>query len=248
MHSSIRRAPAHHILTIPSLTWRALGTLLVTIAVLLTGTTAYAHDTLTDSSPAEGETLDEAPSELRLTYSANVLELGAEVVVTDSDGATVATGEPSVDGADVTVALEDALPNGSYEITWRVTSSDGHPISGVIPFSVEAAEATTEESTEESTEEPTEDAAPATGAPAQDDAATSSEAEAPSSPSADDSATADDTTAEAADETADDAAAADTASESDDSSGFPWLPVGIGIVVALIAFTVVRTVRRNDGA
>lgn len=97
---------------------------------------ASAHDELVSSTPAAGDALDPAPTEISLTYSDNILEVGIEVSVTDAAGTEYVAEEPVVDGSTVTVALESDLPGGSYQADWRVVSSDGHPISGTIPFSV----------------------------------------------------------------------------------------------------------------
>lgn len=114
---------------------------------------ASAHDELVSSTPAAGDALDPAPSEISLTYSDNILEVGIEVSVTDAAGTQYVTEEPVVDGPTVTVALESDMPGGSYQAEWRVVSSDGHPISGTIPFSV-----TTPVPTEEATTSATPDA------------------------------------------------------------------------------------------
>lgn len=35
------------------------------------------------------------------------------------------------------MALDGELPAAGYVVEWRVVSSDGHPISGTIPFTVD---------------------------------------------------------------------------------------------------------------
>lgn len=250
MHILSRRAAARPAPSTFTLIRRALTALLLSTVLIGTGSVAYAHDTLTDSSPAEGETLTEPPTQVRLTFSAEVLEMGAAAVVTDSDGATWEADDPTVEGTDVTVPLEDGLPNGSYEVSWRVTSSDGHPISGVIPFTVDAPD----------TETAPADPAPTTGAddaadetsepavPTTEDAATDSAAddadEAATSESADTAATDNGSaTTEAADTAASDGGAASTT--QDDDSGVPWVPIVIGLVVLVAAGGVFAVVRRR---
>lgn len=110
------------------------------IGILLAATTAIApasaHDELVSSTPAADAALDPAPSEIVLTYSDNILEVGVEVTVTDADGAEWVADSPVVDGPTVTVPLQADMPGGAYTADWRVVSSDGHPISGTIPFTV----------------------------------------------------------------------------------------------------------------
>lgn len=99
---------------------------------------ASAHDSLVDSDPASDEILSVAPGELVLTFSGEISDLGVQFMVTGPEGRDVVQGTPTVDGVTVTQELAAELVNGDYEATWRVTSSDGHPISGTIPFTVEA--------------------------------------------------------------------------------------------------------------
>jgi methionine-rich copper-binding protein CopC len=111
----------------------ALGLLLATGAA---AAPASAHDELVASTPAADDALDPAPTEVTLTFSDNVLEVGIEVSVTDSAGTQYVADAPVVDGPTVTVGLDSGMPGGSYQADWRVVSSDGHPISGTIPFTV----------------------------------------------------------------------------------------------------------------
>ena len=99
---------------------------------------AAAHDKLVASSPSPGETLAAAPSEVSLTFSADVLTIGAAVIVADASGRDWAAGEPTVTDGVVTVAIEPGMTDAGYEIRWRVVSEDGHPISGLVPFTVGA--------------------------------------------------------------------------------------------------------------
>lgn len=128
--------------------WAALLAALVALLLLAPAGAASAHDQLTGSEPADGATVDEPPEEVVLTFSGEIAELGAQVVVADPDGATVSDGDPEVVGTEVTQALVADLPAGDYDVTWRVTSEDGHPISGTFGFTVaEGADSSAEETT-----------------------------------------------------------------------------------------------------
>lgn len=95
---------------------------------------AWAHDQLIRSNPADGATVT-APPEVTLSYSAKILPTGARVQIDAPDGSHAAYGAPSVNGKDVAQKVEATAP-GRYQVTWRVTSSDGHPISGRFSFIV----------------------------------------------------------------------------------------------------------------
>jgi methionine-rich copper-binding protein CopC len=96
---------------------------------------ANAHDTLDGTAPAQGSTVT-ALSAVSLTFSADPLGTdGAAVIqVIGPDKRYYETACPDLNGPVVSspVALGSA---GSYEVLWRVVSSDGHPISGSYTFS-----------------------------------------------------------------------------------------------------------------
>lgn len=116
-----------------------LAVALAAAAVLVTAVPAAAHDELLASSPPPGEDLSSAPEHIALTFSADVLTIGAAVIVADASARDWTAGEPSVEGGAVTVPLERGMPAGGYEIRWRVVSADGHPISGIVPFTIGGA-------------------------------------------------------------------------------------------------------------
>lgn len=112
----------------------ALTATALALACLLPAPAAFAHDQLISSSPSAGEALADSPDQIVLTMSADALAVGTDVLVTDLDG-TAYPSSLTLAGAVVSVDL-DHLPDGFYDVRWRVVSSDGHPISGIIPFSV----------------------------------------------------------------------------------------------------------------
>lgn len=117
------------------------GLALALVAVLATAVPASAHDQLTSSTPAEGEALATAPAEVVMTFSADLIVLdasmtGAVVMVVDATGHDWASGEIEVQGNRVTAKLAPGMPVAGYQVRWQVVSEDGHPISGVIPFTI----------------------------------------------------------------------------------------------------------------
>jgi len=112
-------------------------------ALLMVGGPASAHDQLVSSTPAPAERLDAAPQEIVLQFSEDVLTLGAVVLVADAEESNWAAAEPTLDGTTVRVPVRSGMPDAGYEIRWRVVSADGHPISGLIPFTIGNGEAFT---------------------------------------------------------------------------------------------------------
>ncbi|MGW6172640.1 copper resistance CopC family protein [Arthrobacter sp. NPDC055138] len=100
---------------------------------------AAAHDELISSTPENGAVLDTPPTEVSLKFSANVMDIGATTQVLDGEGTDWAAGAPVLSGSQVSIPLRDGMPDGDYQLGWRVVSSDGHPIEGTLKFTVAAA-------------------------------------------------------------------------------------------------------------
>mgnify|MGYP000844121532 CR=1 FL=1 len=103
-------------------------------AALGGATAASAHDSLVSSSPSEGESVA-ALSEVRLDFSANLLgaDGGNLVIVVGPDGRHYESACAELAGSTLTLPVALGEP-GEYSVEWRAVSSDGHPVSGVIPF------------------------------------------------------------------------------------------------------------------
>ncbi|WP_136024921.1 copper resistance CopC family protein [Microbacterium sp. K27] len=123
----------------------AAGLALATVATLAIATPASAHDQLISSSPAADEQLAVAPESITMTFSGELLVLdesltGAVVLVVDASGKDWVSGDVTVAGRTVTAPLEPGMPTAGYQVRWQVVSEDGHPIAGVVPFTVGDAE------------------------------------------------------------------------------------------------------------
>ena len=97
---------------------------------------AVAHDVLAGTTPAPDATVDTAPATVSLEFSDAPQTLGTDVVVTGPAGDTVSDGTPQIAGSTVTQQLAGGLPAGTYTVDWRVTSADGHPLTGSFAFDV----------------------------------------------------------------------------------------------------------------
>ncbi|CCI54799.1 copper resistance CopC family protein [Nostocoides jenkinsii] len=120
----------------------ALMTLAVVTGVAGAGS-AYAHTELLTSTPAANAKV-EAPTEVTLGFSEDIKTEFATVQVTDGEGLSVADGDARVSGPDLTQALRTPVHAGTYLVAYKVTSADGHPVSGSFSFTVvEAASSAT---------------------------------------------------------------------------------------------------------
>lgn len=116
------------------------GVVLTALLVLGISSPASAHDSLVSSSPAVGEQLATAPTQVELVFSDDVLPVGAAVLVVDAAGTDWVSGDVAIDRNTVTVPLSSGMPEAGYQVRWRVVSGDGHPISAIIPFAIGDAE------------------------------------------------------------------------------------------------------------
>ncbi len=115
------------------------GAGVIAVVLLAWAGPAAAHASLESTVPAAGEQVDEPPAEVVLTFSEGVeASLGA-VRVYDSNADRVDSGgahHPDGHGDEVAQPLPADLPDGSYVVTWRVVSADGHPVHGAFTFQV----------------------------------------------------------------------------------------------------------------
>jgi copper transport protein len=109
------------------------------LVVLLPATPASAHATLLKTDPERGSILNEAPSAVTLTFSEAVGTRLGRLTVVDPDGKRATEGKMTQGKpTEATVALKKDLRQGTYLVSYRVISADGHPISGGYTFSIGA--------------------------------------------------------------------------------------------------------------
>ena len=148
--------------------WRLRGLLAIaltmTVSLMGSATAAQAHDELTAASPADRSSTAVVPARVTLTFAEPVLPLGTAIVVTGPAG-QVQSGAPVLAGNTVTERLRPGAPAGSYTVTWRATSADGHVVSGQLAFTARSA-SPAPEATRTATPASTSTAAGTTSAPA----------------------------------------------------------------------------------
>ena len=121
---------------------------LVAIVLLLFGLTAgslggagaaSAHATRIASEPTENAVLPEPPPRVSATFNEAMQQQFAAMTVVGPDGNLWSEGEPEVKGAVVSVAVRPLGPAGTYTVNYRVTSADGHAVSGSWSFGLSVA-------------------------------------------------------------------------------------------------------------
>lgn len=122
---------------------RRAGLLAAAVLVALGGwlavaSPAAAHNVLRSTSPADQSTVERVPSEVVLTFDEPALGMGTALVVTGPAG-VVSIGPARLVDNTVAQSVKAGSPAGSYTVEWRVTSADGHPISGSFGFTARSA-------------------------------------------------------------------------------------------------------------
>jgi putative copper export protein/methionine-rich copper-binding protein CopC len=117
--------------------------LLGALAILaLPAKPAAAHAVLQQTAPVAGTVLDQLPGEITLTFSEPVRMIADKIRVTGPDGNRADTGKPAVRDTELVIPLNADGPKGTYLVSYRVISSDSHPISGGYSFSYGQVSAT----------------------------------------------------------------------------------------------------------
>jgi copper transport protein len=119
------------------------GGLLIGLFWVLMGPVApaFAHAALVGSDPASDSIVPDAPNKITLTFSESIQLLPGKIQVLGPDGSRADQGDPTVDGANVTIPLRSGGGRGTYLVSYRIVSADTHPVGGSITYSVGAASA-----------------------------------------------------------------------------------------------------------
>ena len=117
---------------------RRLAAVLLGCFCAITTTVAHAHDAVVGGSPADGEVLASAPTTVTLEFSGEPKQGFNTMAISNSKGDVLVTGEPTVDGRNVTLAIPEntTLTPDEYTIGFQITSSDGHSTRGKTTFTI----------------------------------------------------------------------------------------------------------------
>ncbi len=119
--------------------WRLLAAVTLALVVVVAGApAASAHNSLVSTAPAADAELARTPDAIVLTFDEPAIALGTRIVVTGPAG-VVSAGAPALVDSTVRQPLLPGAPEGRYTVDWRVTSADGHPITGQFAFTSAAA-------------------------------------------------------------------------------------------------------------
>jgi copper transport protein len=120
---------------------RWLGALLagVCLAFLVPAAPASAHAALVSTTPEQGSVIGSSPTTVTLTFNEPVRVIPGKTQVIAPDGKRINTGDPVASGGTLSLEVRAAdRPLGTYLVSYRIISADGHPLSGGFMFSVGA--------------------------------------------------------------------------------------------------------------
>jgi len=118
---------------------RIISVILMMAGTAVAGTTAAsAHTALTASDPPANATLSTGPSRVSATFNEEIQTTFAAMTVVGPDGNLWSSGDPEVRDSTASVAVRPLGPSGTYTVNYRVTSADGHVVSGSWSFTVTA--------------------------------------------------------------------------------------------------------------
>jgi copper resistance protein C len=114
--------------------WAGLLLAVLTFTATLSAQVASAHATRVSAEPADNAALGTGPDRVSATFNEQLQTTFAAMTVVGPDGNVWSTGEPAVQGAVIGIGLRSLGPAGTYTVNYRVTSADGHVVSGSWSF------------------------------------------------------------------------------------------------------------------
>jgi copper transport protein len=95
---------------------------------------AHAHASLHLTEPRDGAVVAAPPASIKLYFSEPVTP--TRLTLTMPDGGSSALDRFAASGNSVEIEAPKDLAKGTYLVSWRVVSEDGHPVAGTIMFSI----------------------------------------------------------------------------------------------------------------
>ncbi|MEA5558022.1 copper resistance CopC/CopD family protein [Nodularia spumigena] len=108
------------------------------LAVLGTPGPAGAHAIVLSIDPADGATVETAPTTITVAFDEAIDVRDGAVTLLDDTGAAIAVDVETV-GATLRISPRVGLGEGTFVVSWRVISADSHAVAGGSVFHVGAA-------------------------------------------------------------------------------------------------------------
>lgn len=112
---------------------------LLAVVALAGAPTASAHAVRRATDPPADAVMATGPATVSATFNETLQPTFAEMTVVGPDGNLWSSGEPKVQGAIISIDVMPLGPAGTYTVNYRVTSADGHVVSGAWSFDLTVA-------------------------------------------------------------------------------------------------------------
>lgn len=117
----------------------ALMVIGLTVTALAGAPFASAHAVRVSTDPADKAELTASPPTVSATFNEALQPQFAAMTVVGPDGNLWTDGDPKIEGAVIRIGVRPLGPAGEYTVNYRVTSADGHPVSGSWSFRLTTA-------------------------------------------------------------------------------------------------------------
>lgn len=113
---------------------------LLALLALSTAGPASAHAIRLSADPAPDSSVSAGPPRVSATFNERLQPDFATMAVVGPDGNVWSTGQAQIQGAVASIELRQPLgPTGDYAVNYRVTSADGHVVTGEWAFKLTTA-------------------------------------------------------------------------------------------------------------
>ncbi|MFM6940783.1 MAG: copper resistance protein CopC [Candidatus Planktophila sp.] len=113
-------------------------TVMAIVAFTFSPQAAIAHAQLTASMPLSNQIVKGLPKLVWIEFDGNLMTFGDknpnEIKVVDSKLKRVDIGGTIVGGARISCKIKLGIPQGRYQVRYRIVSEDGHPVEGSYYF------------------------------------------------------------------------------------------------------------------
>ncbi len=112
--------------------------LLLAMAIAGATGTVARHNRLVKAVPGVDSTVAASPGSIRLWFVEKPEVSVSSIKLADSAGTAITLGQPrpTSEATSIEAAVPTPLANGSYVVTWKTSSGDGHVIRGTYTFRV----------------------------------------------------------------------------------------------------------------
>ncbi|MFC7372917.1 copper resistance protein CopC [Fictibacillus iocasae] len=113
--------------------------LLIVVMVMISPQKSFAHSGLEKSEPAADSTVTDNMVKFKLTFNTEIEDL-SRIRVTDDKGVEVSLMQMGTKANELVGESETPMPNGTYNVYWKIIGEDSHVVQGSYKFTVKAEE------------------------------------------------------------------------------------------------------------